>query len=88
MTTKNVNNIFPNSPLVDKNWMKSSTTCYNSSSCFKQLPSDSIASFELSNDFNFGARLLSAAAKGNLIISSDNPLDFHAMIVSVSPAAL
>ena len=35
--------------------------------------------------FSFEARLLPGAVE-DLIISSDNPLDFHAMTISVSPA--
>ena len=88
LSTRKITTFLPHSPLVNKNWIKSSTTYYNSFSSFKQLPSDSIASFELSNHFNFGARLLSAAAKESLIISCDNPLGFHAMIVSISLVAL
>ena len=56
-------------------------------SCFKHLPLNSTAIFELSIYFSFGARILPAAV-GGLIISSGNPLDFHAMTVSVSPAGL
>ena len=49
----------------------------------KQFPLNSTAIFELWIYFSFGARLLSGA-EGGLMLSTDNPLDHHVMIVSVS----
>lgn len=52
------------------------------SSCFKQLSLNTAAIFKLSTHFSFRARLLSSLV-GALMLSPHNPLDVHAMIVSL-----
>ena len=49
-----------------------------------QLPLNSTAIFELLTQVNFGARLLPGVV-GDLMLFSDNSLDFHAIFVTVSP---
>ena len=55
--------------------------------CFKQFPLNSTAIFALRIKVNLRARLLSDVT-GGLMLSSDNPLDFHAKILSLPVGAV
>ena len=52
-------------------------------SCIKQFPLNFAPIFPLYTKVSFGAKLLSDVT-GVLILSSDNPLHFHAKSLSVS----
>ena len=54
---------------------------------FQAAPFKYYCNFRVMNPLGFGARLLPGVV-GGLMLSSDNPLDFHAIIVSVSQGSI